>query len=116
MRWHDRGAQDSCDGGRVSAADFTAHGWRPAVVLRLDSLDDVIAERVDTRALPTFYERDGPAMLESPIAPPAGFIEIGDEPGFGMTIKREAWEHPAAIRHISGKSENPLRSIGRRDS
>jgi galactonate dehydratase len=50
-----------------------------------------------------FYERDWPAMLESSIAPRDGSIEIGDEPGFGMTIKREAWEHPAAIRHISGK-------------
>lgn len=50
-----------------------------------------------------FYERDWPAMLEGPISPRAGCIEIGDEPGFGMKIKREAWEHPAAVRHISGK-------------
>jgi hypothetical protein len=42
-------------------------------------------------------------MLENPIAPREGSIAMGDESGFGMTIKREAWEHPAAIRHVSGK-------------
>jgi galactonate dehydratase len=50
-----------------------------------------------------FYERDWPLMLENPIAPREGSIAMGDEPGFGMTIKREVWEHPAAIRHVSGK-------------
>jgi L-alanine-DL-glutamate epimerase-like enolase superfamily enzyme len=51
-----------------------------------------------------FYERDWPAMLERPIAPQNGSIQAPDEPGFGMVIKPEAWNHPAAVRQVSGKS------------
>src|SRR3954471_20069263 len=51
-----------------------------------------------------FYERDWPAMLESPIAPQNGAITAPDDPGFGMRIKPEAWNHPAAVRQVSGKS------------
>ena len=50
-----------------------------------------------------FYERDWPAMLENPIAPRDGFIQAPEEPGFGMKIKPEAWNHPAAVRQSSGK-------------
>jgi galactonate dehydratase len=50
-----------------------------------------------------FYERDWPAMLENPIAPRNGTIQAPDDPGFGMKIKSEAWNHPAAVRQISGK-------------
>jgi L-alanine-DL-glutamate epimerase-like enolase superfamily enzyme len=49
-----------------------------------------------------FYERDWPAMLENPIAPRDGFIQVPEEPGFGMRIKPEAWNHPAAVRQVSG--------------
>ena len=48
-----------------------------------------------------FYERDWPAMLENPLAPKDGAIEIGDDPGFGMKIKPEAWNHAAAVRQVS---------------
>ena len=51
-----------------------------------------------------FYERDWPAMLEQPIAPQNGAITVPDDPGFGMRIKPEAWNHPAAVRQVSGKS------------
>jgi len=51
-----------------------------------------------------FYERDWPAMLESPIAPHDGAISAPDDPGFGMRIKPAAWNHPAAVRQVSGKS------------
>jgi L-alanine-DL-glutamate epimerase-like enolase superfamily enzyme len=50
-----------------------------------------------------FYERDWPAMLENPIAPSNGCVEVSQEPGFGMKIKPDAWNHPAAIRQVSGK-------------
>jgi galactonate dehydratase len=50
-----------------------------------------------------FYERDWPAMLETPIAPRDGAIEAPEDPGFGMKIKPEAWNHPAAVRQASGK-------------
>ena len=49
-----------------------------------------------------FYERDWPAMLENPIAPKDGFISAPEESGFGMRIKPEAWNHPAAVRQVSG--------------
>jgi len=50
-----------------------------------------------------FYERDWPAMLESPIAPRDGFIQAPEGPGFGMQIKLEAWNHAAAVRQVSGR-------------
>ena len=48
-----------------------------------------------------FYEHDWPAMLENPIAPKDGFINAPEESGFGMRIKPEAWNHPAAVRQVS---------------
>lgn len=48
-----------------------------------------------------FYERDWPAMLENPLVPAAGHIRAPESPGFGMSIKPEAWNHPAAIRTVS---------------
>jgi len=50
-----------------------------------------------------FYEHDWPAMLENPIAPKNGFISMPEDSGFGMRIKPEAWNHPAAVRQISGR-------------
>jgi L-alanine-DL-glutamate epimerase-like enolase superfamily enzyme len=50
-----------------------------------------------------FYERDWLAMLENPIAPREGFIQAPEEPGFGMKIKPEAWNHAAAVRQVSGR-------------
>jgi L-alanine-DL-glutamate epimerase-like enolase superfamily enzyme len=50
-----------------------------------------------------FYERDWPAMLENPIAPEGGFIRVPEESGFGMRIKPEVWNHPAAVRQVSGR-------------
>ncbi|HEY1212522.1 MAG TPA: enolase C-terminal domain-like protein, partial [Bryobacteraceae bacterium] len=49
-----------------------------------------------------FYERDWPAMLENPITPKDGTIQAPEEPGFGMRIKPEAWNHSAAVRQITG--------------
>jgi galactonate dehydratase len=49
-----------------------------------------------------FYEHDWPAMLENSIAPQNGTIHVPEEPGFGMKIKPEAWNHPAAVRQSSG--------------
>jgi L-alanine-DL-glutamate epimerase-like enolase superfamily enzyme len=43
-------------------------------------------------------------MLENPIAPQGGHIRVPEEPGFGMTIKKEAWNHPAAVRQVSGRN------------
>jgi galactonate dehydratase len=48
-----------------------------------------------------FYEHDWPAMLENPIAPEGGSIAAPEGPGFGMRIKPEAWNHPAAVRQSS---------------
>lgn len=53
-----------------------------------------------------FYERDWPAMLEDPIAPSEGRIRVPEEPGFGMKIKADAWNHPAAVRQRSGHFAN----------
>jgi L-alanine-DL-glutamate epimerase-like enolase superfamily enzyme len=50
-----------------------------------------------------FYERDWPAMLENPIAPENGFIRAPEEPGFGMRIKPEVWNHPSAVRQVSAR-------------
>jgi L-alanine-DL-glutamate epimerase-like enolase superfamily enzyme len=43
-------------------------------------------------------------MLENPIAPEGGFIRVPEESGFGMRIKPEVWNHPAAVRQVSGRS------------
>ncbi|HYM10364.1 MAG TPA: mandelate racemase/muconate lactonizing enzyme family protein [Bryobacterales bacterium] len=48
-----------------------------------------------------FYERDWPKMLIDPIAPKDGYIEVPELPGFGMEIKPEVWEHPAAVRQTT---------------
>jgi L-alanine-DL-glutamate epimerase-like enolase superfamily enzyme len=50
-----------------------------------------------------FYEQDWPAMLVEPIAPRDGSIEVPEESGFGMRIKPEVWNHPAAVRAVSGR-------------
>jgi L-alanine-DL-glutamate epimerase-like enolase superfamily enzyme len=38
-----------------------------------------------------------------PVEPRDGFIQVPEEPGFGMNIKPEAWNHPAAARQVSGR-------------
>jgi galactonate dehydratase len=48
-----------------------------------------------------FYEHDWPAMLVNPLKPAAGSITAPDAPGFGMEIKEEVWNHPAAVRQTS---------------
>jgi galactonate dehydratase len=48
-----------------------------------------------------FYEHDWPEMLENPLMPANGSIAAPDLPGFGMRIKKEAWEHPKAIPRSS---------------
>ncbi len=50
-----------------------------------------------------FYEHDWPLMLENPVSPKEGCIQAPEEPGFGMKIKNEAWNHPAAVRQTSGR-------------
>ncbi|MBV8708665.1 MAG: mandelate racemase/muconate lactonizing enzyme family protein [Acidobacteriaceae bacterium] len=52
-----------------------------------------------------FYEQDWPMMLENPIVPKAGHIQAPEESGFGMKIKAEAWNHPAAVRQVSGRAQ-----------
>jgi galactonate dehydratase len=52
-----------------------------------------------------FYEHDWPLMLENPIAPKDGFVTMPEEPGFGMRIKPEAWNHPASVHQKTGKAE-----------
>ena len=48
-----------------------------------------------------YYERDWPAMLDNPIVPKNGAVEAPDLPGFGMRVKPEAWDHPAAVRQTT---------------
>jgi len=48
-----------------------------------------------------FYESDWPAMLENPIVPKDGTVEAPDLAGFGMRIKPEVWDHPAAVKRTS---------------
>lgn len=48
-----------------------------------------------------FYESDWSKMLENPIVPKNGFVSAPDLPGFGMLIKPEVWNHPAAITQTS---------------
>ena len=43
-------------------------------------------------------------MLENPIAPEEGSIRVPEASGFGMRIKPEAWNHPAAVRQVSGRA------------
>lgn len=44
-----------------------------------------------------FYESDWPKMLNNPLKPANGGIAAPDAPGFGMEIKPEIWQHPAAV-------------------
>lgn len=44
-----------------------------------------------------FYEHDWPAMLMNPLKPSGGSIAAPDQPGFGMEIRPEIWEHPKAV-------------------
>ncbi|MGA1999277.1 MAG: mandelate racemase/muconate lactonizing enzyme family protein [Terriglobales bacterium] len=48
-----------------------------------------------------FYESDWPEMLENPIVPKDGCIQVPELPGFGMEIKPEVWRHPAAVTQTS---------------
>jgi L-alanine-DL-glutamate epimerase-like enolase superfamily enzyme len=48
-----------------------------------------------------FYESDWPKMLANPIVPRQGHAEAPDLPGFGMQIKPEIWDHPAAVRQTT---------------
>jgi hypothetical protein len=43
-------------------------------------------------------------MLENPIAPKDGFIQVPEESGFGMRIKSEAWNHPTSIHAVTDHS------------
>ena len=52
-----------------------------------------------------FYEHDWPLMLENPIAPEDGHITLPEDPGFGMKIKPEIWNHPKSIHQVTGKAE-----------
>jgi galactonate dehydratase len=56
-----------------------------------------------------FYEHDWPLMLENPIAPKDGYITMPEEPGFGMKIKPEVWNHPASVHQVTGKTEGCMR-------
>jgi galactonate dehydratase len=48
-----------------------------------------------------YYESDWLKMLENPLIPKNGSVEAPELPGFGMQIKEEAWNHPAAVRGTS---------------
>jgi len=48
-----------------------------------------------------FYEHDWPLMLEQPLMPHNGAITATEDPGFGMRIKPDVWNHPAAVRRVS---------------
>ncbi len=49
-----------------------------------------------------FYEWDWPKMLANPIAPKDGRISAPEAAGFGMEVKPEVWNHPAAVVRTSG--------------
>ena len=44
-----------------------------------------------------YYEADWPQMLENPMVPKNGAVQVPELPGFGMQIKPELWNHPAAV-------------------
>ncbi len=48
-----------------------------------------------------FYESDWPKMLANPIVPRDGAVEAPELPGFGMQIKPQIWDHPAAVRRTT---------------
>jgi L-alanine-DL-glutamate epimerase-like enolase superfamily enzyme len=48
-----------------------------------------------------FYESDWPKMLENSVVPKDGSVAAPELPGFGMQIKKEVWEHPAAVVQTS---------------
>jgi L-alanine-DL-glutamate epimerase-like enolase superfamily enzyme len=50
------------------------------------------------------YEKRFPQVVENPVVPRDGFITAPEEPGLGMRIKPEVWNHPAAIRRVSKAS------------
>jgi hypothetical protein len=41
-------------------------------------------------------------MLENPIVPKDGAVQVPEESGFGMRIKTEAWNHPASVHAVTG--------------
>jgi L-alanine-DL-glutamate epimerase-like enolase superfamily enzyme len=48
-----------------------------------------------------FYESDWPKMLVSPWMPSEGTVQASDAPGFGMEVRSEVWQHPAAVHRSS---------------
>jgi L-alanine-DL-glutamate epimerase-like enolase superfamily enzyme len=40
-------------------------------------------------------------MLVNPLVPSGGSVAAPDLPGFGMEIRPEVWEHPAAVRRTT---------------
>lgn len=48
-----------------------------------------------------YYERDWPAILENPVIPKGGAARVPELPGFGMQIKPEVWNHPAAVKQVT---------------
>jgi galactonate dehydratase len=49
-----------------------------------------------------YYEHDWPLMLENPIVPKDGAVQVPEESGLGMRIKPEAWNHPASVHAVTG--------------
>ncbi len=87
------------DARQLSFAPHTAGG--PLLFYASTHLSTAMPNLWIQESCQRFYESDWPAMLENPLLPAAGCISAPDLPGFGMRIKREAWEHPKAIRRIT---------------
>lgn len=47
------------------------------------------------------YETRFPQIAENALVPRDGYITAPEEPGLGMRIKSEIWNHPAAVRRVS---------------
>ena len=58
-----------------------------------------------------YYEHDWPLMLENPIVPKDGAVQVPEESGLGMRIKPEAWNHPASVHAVRATLSKTLFAI-----
>ena len=83
------------DAAQLPVAPHTAGG--PLLFYASTHLTTALTNVWIQESCQRFYESDWPKMLDNPLVPSEGGIVAPSAPGFGMEIKPEIWQHPAAV-------------------
>lgn len=90
------------DAHQLPAAPHTAGG--PLLFYASTQLSASCPNIAIQESVQPSYEKRFPQIVENPFAPQDGFLTAPDEPGLGMRIRKEVWNHPAAVRRFSKAS------------